>query len=44
MYGVMDTYSADTAEIYEALFGPHTDELRKDVKELLVTLPFGISS
>ena len=40
LYGVMDTYSAETAEIYEALFGPHTDELRKDVKELLGDVTF----
>ena len=33
--GVMDTYSAETAEIYETLFDPRTDELRKNVKEQL---------
>ena len=35
LYGVMDTYSAETAEIYETLFDPRTDELRKNVKEKL---------
>jgi hypothetical protein len=40
LYGVMDTYSAETAEIYETLFDPHTDELRKDVKELLGDVTF----
>ena len=33
--GVMETYSAETAEIHETLFDPRTDELRKNVKELL---------
>ena len=37
---VMDTYSAETAEIYETLFDPHTDELRKDVKEILGDVTF----
>jgi hypothetical protein len=40
LYGVMDTYSAETAEIYETLFDLHTDELRKDVKEILGDVPF----
>ena len=40
LYGLMGTYSADTAEVYETLFDPHTDELRKDVKELLGDVPF----
>jgi hypothetical protein len=40
LYGVMDTYSAETAEIYETLFDPHTDELRKDVKKLLGDVTF----
>jgi len=35
LYGLMDTYSAEMAEVYETLFDPRTDELRKNVKELL---------
>ena len=35
LYGVMDTYSAETAEIHETLFDSRTDELRKNVKEQL---------
>ena len=37
---VMDTYSAETAEIYETLFDPHTYELREDVKKLLGGVTF----
>ena len=40
LYDVMDAYSAEIAEIFETLFNPHTDELRKDVKELLGDVPF----
>ena len=40
MYGLMGTYSDDTAEVYETLFDPRTDELRKDVKELLGDVTF----
>jgi len=36
----MDTYSAEMAEVFEALFDPGTGELRKDVKELLGDVPF----
>ena len=38
--GVMDAYSAEIAEIYETLFDPRTDELRKNVKELLGNVTF----
>jgi len=44
LYDVMDTYPAEIAEIFETLFNPHTDELRKDVKELLGDVTFRISS
>jgi len=37
--GVMDAYSAEIAEIYETLFDPRTDELRKNVKEQLGNVP-----
>ena len=40
LHGVMDAYSAEMAEIHETLFDPRTDELRKDVKELLGEVPF----
>ena len=40
LYGLMGTYSDDTAEVYETLFDPRTDELRKDVKELLGDVTF----
>ena len=40
LYGLMDTYSAEMAEVFEALFDPGTGELRKDVKELLGDVPF----
>ena len=40
LYGLMDTYSAEMAEVYETLFDPRTDELRRDVKELLGNVPF----
>ena len=40
LYGLMDTYSAETKEIYETLFDPRTDALRKDVKELLGDVNF----
>ena len=40
LYGLMDTYSDDMAEVYETLFDPRTDELRKDVKELLGDVTF----
>ena len=40
LYGLMDTCSAEMAEVYETLFDPHTDELRKNVKELLGNVPF----
>ena len=40
LHGVMDTYSAETTEIYETLFNPHTDELLNDVKELLGEVTF----
>ena len=40
LYGLMDTYSDDMAEVYETLFDPRTDELRKDVKELLGGITF----
>jgi len=38
--GLMDTFSADMAEVYETLFDPRTDELRKDVKEVLGDVTF----
>lgn len=38
--GLMDTFSAEMAEVYETLFDPHTDELRKDVKKLLADVTF----
>ena len=40
LYGLMDTYSDDMAEVYETLFDSRTDELRRDVKELLGNVPF----
>ena len=40
LYGIMDTLSDETAEIYETLFDPRTNELRKDVKELLGDVTF----
>jgi hypothetical protein len=40
LYGLMDTCSAEMAEVYETLFDPHTDELRKNVKELLGNVSF----
>jgi GNAT superfamily N-acetyltransferase len=40
LYGLMDTYSAEMAEVYETLFDSRTDELRRDVKELLGNVPF----
>jgi len=40
LYGLMDTHSAEMAEVHETLFDPRTDELRKDVKELLGDVPF----
>jgi len=40
LYGLMDTYSAEMAEVYETLFDPRTDELRKNVKELLGYVTF----
>ena len=35
LYGVMNTCSAETAEIYETLFHPQTDKIREDVKKIL---------
>ena len=35
LHDVMDTYPAETAEIYETLFDLHTCELRENVKKLL---------
>ena len=40
LYDVMETYSAETAEIYETLFDPHTCELREEVKKLLGGVTF----
>jgi len=40
LYGLMDTYSAEMAEVYETLFDSRTDELRREVKELLGKVPF----
>jgi len=40
LYGLMDTYSAEMAEVYETLFDPRTDELRTNVKELLGNVTF----
>ena len=40
LYGLMDTHSAEMAEVHETLFDPRTDELRKDVKELLGDVTF----
>ena len=40
LYDVMDTCSAETAEIYETLFNPHTAEIREDVKEILGDVTF----
>jgi hypothetical protein len=40
LYSMMDTLSDETAEICETLFDPHTNELRKDVKELLGDVTF----
>jgi len=40
LYGLMETYSAENAEVYETLFDPRTDILRKDVKELLGDVTF----
>ena len=40
LYGLMDTYSAEMPEVYETLFDPHTDILRKDVKVLLGDVTF----
>ena len=40
LYGLMDTYSAEMAEVYGTLFDPRTDKLRKDVKELLGDVTF----
>jgi hypothetical protein len=40
LHGLMDTYSAEMAEVYQTLFDPRTDELGKDVKELLGDVPF----
>lgn len=40
LYSMMDTLSDETAEIYETLFDPHTNELRKDVKDLLGDVAF----
>jgi GNAT superfamily N-acetyltransferase len=40
LYGVMHAYSAETAEIYESLFNPHSDELQKNVKDLLGGVTF----
>ena len=40
LYGMVDTLTDETAEIYEALFDRHTNELRKDVKELLGDVSF----
>jgi len=40
LYGLMGSYSAVMAEIHETLFDPHTDELRKNLKELLGDVTF----
>jgi len=40
LYSMVDTISDETAEIYNALFDPHTNELRKGVKELLGDVTF----
>ena len=40
LYSMVDTISDETAEIYNALFDPHSNELRKGVKELLGDVTF----